>query len=159
MSVGEEKGIILESGERIMSEIEENHQPEGKEKVVTLKTYYAIISAFTAISLITVLLVAPLKVETRIYIQVERDMINDVWVETIRVPFISSLFPPSHKVGAYTINVSIQPSDDKFTISEVPSGKYSIVWSDIQSGTFYTITVTLIKQELVIDTFVLNIAF
>ena len=142
--------------ETIMYNQQEKHKSEGAKKRVPQRITPALLIVLV---IMIVVLTTPLVAETRIYIKVELNAIEDVWVETVRVPLISTVFPPSHGVGVYTINVTIEPSGDRLSIEEVPSGEYVFIWSNAQSGVDYTVTVTLRRQHLIIDTFVLDVSF
>jgi hypothetical protein len=113
-----------------------------------------------AIFIVALILGLPIYQETQIRIKISGDIIQDVSVSTPRVPLISLILKPSHGFGAYTINVSIVQTGEEFSIQNVPSGEYIVVWkSGIPPAGIYTIKVELFKNALLIDDFTLNISF
>ena len=102
-----------------------------------------------AMLLTSVILSVPILQETRIHIEISGDIIVNVSVDTQRVPLISKIIQPSYAVGAYTINITILETSEKFSLANVPSGKYTIIWrSGIPSSGDYTINVKLTRVVL-----------
>ena len=144
-----------------MSDLKENNKPEGKEKVVTLKTYNFIALAFIALSVVVLMLAFPFIEQTHIHVEVAEGEIVDVWVETPRVPLISTIISPPKKIGVNTINVTIPQTGQSFQVETVPDGEYVIVWvtnGKPASGT-YTIKVILLQNDIIVNTFDLNLSF
>lgn len=144
-----------------MSNIQENDEPEGKHKVSTLRRYNAIAIALVALSFVVLILAFPLIEQTHIHVEVIQDEISDVWIETQRVSLISTIISPPTKIGINTINVTIPETDQSFQLENVPDGEYVIVWvtnGKPASGT-YRIEVKLIQNDIIVDTFDLDVSF
>jgi hypothetical protein len=148
--VGEEKDGTHRVGEKIMSKIEESNKREGEEKskMPTLRQNWLVL-LLLAMLFTTLVLAFPLFQEMRIRIEISEDVIVDVSVDTQKIPLIAKIIQPSYDVGVYTINVTIVGTGKNFTIENVPSGKYTIVWqSGLPSSGTYTIKVELFRVAL-----------
>jgi hypothetical protein len=161
MLVGEEKDGTHRVGERIMSNVQENDETEGKEKVVTLKTYNIIVLAFTALTVVVLILAFPLIEQTHIHVEVAQGEIIDVWVETPQVSLISTIISPPTEIGANTINVTIPQTEQSFQVENVPDGEYVMVWvtNGKPASGAYTIKVNLLQNDIIVNTFDLNLSF
>lgn len=125
-----------------------NNNPEGEEKrmLSTLRKNWLLILLLSM--LVGALLIAsPFFEETQISIEISGDVIGDVSVNTKRVSTISKIVKRELAHGAYTINITIVEIGKNFTIENVPSGEYTIVWqSGVPSSGRYTIKVELIRD-------------
>jgi len=151
----------FEFWENIIYKLSEKYKPEGEQKPV--KPTFPRISPVLILAILTstVILTLPLIEQKRIYVDIGLDNINDVWTEKTNVPLISTWLEPSqNKVGVYTITIEISPINKVLTIENVPSDTYSFdVTNLLKSNVIYQLTVTLERQQSVVDTYVLNISF
>jgi len=120
-----------------------------------------IVLAFIALSIIVLALALPLIEQTQVHVKIAQNKISDVWVETPRVSLISTVISPPRKIGINTINVTILPTNESFQLADIPDGEYIIVWvtNGVPAAGFYTIQVRLIQNNVIIDTFNLNVSF
>lgn len=139
-----------------------NDEVEGKrkrERKMSLLRRNRLLVLMLAIFAVTLFLGVPSVQETRIRIVVTRNIIEDVSVETENVPLIAKIWRPSYDVGAYTINVTIEETGETFSIYNVPSGEYIIIWEEgVPESGLYTIKVRLFTTKLE-DEFVLHVSF
>jgi hypothetical protein len=117
-------------------------------------------------TLITLLiLVLPLYTEHRVYVTIGQDTIIDVSAQTVKVPYVSTFFPPSYPFGVYTIEIEVQnfTTFQNVTVPQflynVPIGQYTFVLQNVTTGYFYDITAILIKNNLTIATFPISATF
>jgi hypothetical protein len=137
----------------------ETNASEGKTIWHRLRSYNTAITLALAIMIVLLILVIPLKTEYRVYVTIGQDVIIDASAQTVTLPLISTLFPaPSYPTGIYTIEVKPQLQSPLF-LYNVPIGQYTFVLQNITSGVTYTITVTLIKNSLPINTFTITVTF
>jgi len=139
-----------------------NDEVEGKrkrERKMSLLRRNRLLVLILAIFAVTMILGVPSVQETRIRIVVTRNTIEDVSVETENVPLIAKILRPSYNTGAYTINVTIEETGEIFSIHNVPSGEYVVVWKEgVPESGLYTIKVRLFTTILE-DEFVLRVSF
>lgn len=102
----------------------------------------------------------PLFQETRINIEISGNIITNASVDTPRVPLISFLIHPSYGVGIYTINVTIVQTNENFTVQNIPSGQYTIIWQNgIPTHGLYTIDIRLFIGNTLENEYPLDITF
>lgn len=136
--------------------------PPHKQSMLPFQLGLAII----IVVLITlVLLVAPIYIEHRVYVTIGQDTIIDVSAQTVKVPFVSTFFPPSYPFGVYTIEIEIQNATtfQNVTIPQllynVPIGQYTFVLQNVTTGYSYDITATLIRNNATVATFPITATF
>lgn len=108
-----------------------------------------------------VALALPIIEQTHIHVEIGENKISDVWVETPLVSLISTLIHPARRIGINTINITISKTGESFQLKDVPSGEYTVVWVNrgIPELGHYTIKVKLIQDNIVMDTFELEVSF
>jgi len=115
----------------------------------------------TAIFGSTVFLIWPFIPETSIIVELERDNIQDVYIESRNVPLIYKILkPPAEQItGAYTLQIHIPETVEYFELSQVAAGSYRVFWmpgtpfSPETEAHKYTIKVNLFKSTSLIDEF------
>jgi hypothetical protein len=135
------------------------------EHKVERKTLPKIWLVIIALMVVLAILVLPLVPETRITVVTSLDVIANVSVDTPRIPLIVYLFPsPSVPSGAYTINVNTSLSGllvFNATIQNAPSGQYTFIW--VRNGQpeagYYRVTVQLMRANIQVDSYQLNVTF
>lgn len=144
-----------------MCDLQENHELEGKVKMPITTRLNFIVLPFIALSIVVLTLSLPLMEQTHIHVEIAQNKISDVWVETPRVSLISTIISPSKKIGINTINVTIPKTGESFQLKDIPDGEYVIVWvnNGVPAKGDYMIEVRLIQNDVIIDTFDLEVSF
>jgi hypothetical protein len=132
---------------------------EGK-KILRRRSFTSLMVFALVIMFFLVVMVIPIITEYRVYVTVGLDRITDVSAETVKVPFVSTLFPaPSYPTGVYTVKVQVQYLPNPLFLDNVPVGEYTFVLQNITEGLPYTIMVSLLKSGATIDTFAVAVTF
>lgn len=137
----------------------------GKRKMAIFKKTSMSKLLIIALVIVLLILTLPLVPETRIVVVTDRDTIENVSVETPRVPLVVLLIPsPSVGTGAYTISVSVTKNSIlvfNSTLRDVPSGDFTFTWvsnGQPEAGT-YRVTVQLFRANTQVDTYSLSVDF
>ena len=110
---------------------------------------------------ITITLIIPVVHETDVHVLIgSAGNIETVWVDTPYKPIISSLFPQSYPLGAYSIYITITgPANATLVKIHVPIGEIVILWqTGVPSTGNYTIKVQLFGG-VPNNTYSLNVSF
>jgi hypothetical protein len=134
---------------------------EGKIKVPVLIRRNMVVVAFFAFLVFVLILATPIIQQTHILVKIAQNKIEDVWVEKPLVSLVSTFVRPPERIGINTINVTIPQTGESFELIDVPDGEYTIVWvsNGVPETGVYTIEVKLIQNDVIIDTFSLEVSF
>lgn len=151
--------LVLLTNQNLMCKNAETNSSEGK-TIFRRRSYTTIMGFALVIMFVLAILVIPIITEYRVYVNVGQDTITDVSAQTVKVPLISTLFPaPSYPTGIYTIKVQVQSIQSPLFLYDVPTGQYTFALQNITMGVHYMITVSLIKNGVSINTFMITVTF
>lgn len=110
---------------------------------------YGLLMGTVALVISLMIFTLPFIPQTRIYIKISRDNIDDVYVNTEPVPLVVRILRSElYGIGAYTLNITIDEISETFTIQHVPAGRYVVWWRYGAPQGIYIINVKLFTTEL-----------
>lgn len=130
------------------------------EKTTPRKSF--VILAIVAISLACLFFFVfgiPIDTRVRVYVEISRDKIDDVWITKEQVPLIVRLFPPpwfsDGRRGAYTLCIIISTGKGvhNYVSLTTPTGIY---FEETEISKRYWITVDLWRNGTKVDQFSFN---